>query len=69
MLGTLAWERSSLGDACQSSEMVTLLNSLCFVFKILFLPKYCVKYHDYIVNWYAVGYNVIGVSRWILPKF
>ena len=51
MLGTLAKQRSRLGDACQSSEMVTLLNSLSFVFKISFLPTYCVKYYDYIVKW------------------
>ena len=34
---------------CQSSEIATLLISLCFVFKIWFLSIYCVKYYDYIV--------------------
>ena len=28
-----------------------LLNSLFFVFKISFLPNYCVKYYEYIVKW------------------
>ncbi len=36
---------------CQSSEMAALLNSLFFVFKISFLPKYRVIYYDYIVKW------------------
>ena len=31
--------------------MVTLLNSLFFVFKISLLPNYHVKYYDYIVKW------------------
>ena len=31
--------------------MVALLNSLFFVFKILFLPKYRVIYYYYIVKW------------------
>ena len=30
-----------------------LLNSLFFVFKISFLPKYRVIYYDYIVKWYS----------------
>ena len=34
MPSTLIWLRQSLGGACQSSAMVTLLNSLSFVFKI-----------------------------------
>ena len=42
-----------------SQAMVTLLNSLFFVhtFIISFLPKYHVKYYDYIVKWYS------GVAR------
>ena len=40
-----------LGDACQSGSMATLLNSLFFVFKILLLPNYRVKYCDHIVKW------------------
>ena len=46
-------QRQSLGDACQSRKMEILLNSLSFVFKILFLPKYRVKYYDYIVKWFS----------------
>ena len=45
--------------------MAALLNSLFFVFKIPFLPKYRVMI---ILKSGAVGYNVIGVCRWILPK-
>ena len=47
-----------------------MLNSLSFMFTISFLPKYLVIYYDCIVKWQngAVGYNVIGVYRWILPK-
>ena len=49
-------------------NMAALLNSLFFfVYKISFLPKYRVIYYAYIVKG-AVGYNVIGVYRWILPK-
>ena len=48
---TLNWPRQSTDCACQSSEMAALLNSLSFVFKNLFLPKYCVKHYDYIVKW------------------
>ena len=67
MPATLARKRPCLGDACQSSEMTTLLNSLFLVFIISFLPKYRVKCYDYIVKWY--GMFTIGVYRWILPKF
>ena len=35
----------------QSSEMAALLNSLSFAFANSFLPKYLVKYYDYIVKW------------------
>ena len=47
------------------SERATLLNSLSFVFKTSFLPYHRVTY-DYckVVQW-----DVIGVYRWILPKF
>ena len=48
--GTLAWQRPSLGDSCQNGKMATLLNSLFFMFKISFLPKYRVKHYDYIVK-------------------
>ncbi len=37
--------------ARQSSKMAALLNSLSFAFKYSFLPKYSVKYYDYIVKW------------------
>ncbi len=48
---TLIWPRQSIGGSCQSTEMATLLNSISFVFKISFLPKYRVIYYDYIVKW------------------
>ena len=51
MPGTLAWQRQSPDDSCQSGNMAALLNSLFFVFKISFLPKSRVKYYDYIVKW------------------
>ena len=57
--------RPDLGDACQSSNMATLLKSLLLVFNILFLPNYCVKYYDYIVKRcsdvacnYVAGYSL-----------
>ena len=65
---TLAWRLAGLGHACQSGSMAILLTSLRFVFKISFLPKYRVNYYDYIIKW-CLGYNVIGVYRWILPTF
>ena len=33
--------------------MAALLNSLSFAFKNSFLPKYRVKYYDYIVKWWS----------------
>ena len=48
--------------------MAALLNSLFFMFKISSLPKYRVKYYDYIIKWCSGIYNVIGVYRWILHK-
>ena len=51
MPSTLARQRPSLGDAFQSSKMVTLLNSFFFVFSISYdLPNCCVKYYNYIVK-------------------
>ena len=47
--------------------MAALLNSLSFAFTNSYLNKYRVKYYDYITG--AVGYNVIGVYRWIVTKF
>ena len=47
-----------ISDACQSGKAVTLLNSLFFVFRILFLCNYRVKYYDYIVKWCSgIAYN------------
>ena len=60
----LGWQRSGPDHACQSGNMAILLTSLLFVFEILFLPKYRVNYYDG-----ALGYNVTGVYRWILPTF
>ena len=48
---TLIWPLQSIAGGCQSSEMAALLNSLSFAFANSFLPKYCVKYYDYIVKW------------------
>ena len=48
--------------------MAALLNSLSFAFTNSFLPKYRVKYFDYVKSG-GVGYSVIGVYRWILTKF
>ena len=50
---TLIWPRQSLGSSCQCTEMATLLNSISFVFKISFLPKYSViyYYYYYTVKW------------------
>ena len=67
MPATLILPRRNMGSSCQTGKIAALLNSLFFVFKISFLPKYRVIYSDYIVKWY-VGYNVIGVYRWIFPK-
>ena len=50
MPATLIWPRRSLGSSCQTGKMAALLNSLFFVSKILFLPKYHVIYYDYIVK-------------------
>ena len=43
--------------------MAALLNSLSFASTHSLLPKYRVKYYDYIVKW--CSYNVIGVSMGI----
>ena len=48
---TLIWPLQSIAGGCQSSEMAALLNSLSFAFANSFLPKYSVKYYDYIVKW------------------
>ena len=47
----LIWPPQSIAGGCQSSEMAALLNSLSFAFTNSFLPKYRVKYYDYIVKW------------------
>ena len=49
--GVLIWPRQSIRGSCQSGNMAVLLNELVFVFKISFLPKYRVKYYDYIGKW------------------
>ena len=51
MPATLICPQRSLGSSCQTGKMAALLNSLLFVLKISFLPKYCVIYYDYIVKW------------------
>ena len=39
--------------------MATLLNSLSFVFKISFLPKYRVIYYDYILLHKVVQWDIM----------
>ena len=51
MPGPLASQRRNLNDSSQIGNMAALLSSLFVVFKMSFLPKYRVKYYDYIVNW------------------
>ena len=48
---TAAVSQQSIAGGCQSSEMAALLNSLSFPFANSFLPKYRIKYYDYIVKW------------------
>ena len=67
--GLRTYRNGATGDTCQSGEMVTLLNSLSFVFNISFLPRpnYRVKYYDYIVKWCSGRpIALICVYRWIL---
>ena len=49
--GNVNLATKSLNSSCQTGNMAALLNSLFFVFKISFLPKYRVIYYDYIVKW------------------
>ena len=67
-LVALIWPGRSIGSSCQTANMAALLNSLFFVFKISFLPKYRAIYYDYIGG--AVAYNVTvsTVYHWIFPK-
>ena len=51
MPATLILSLRSLDSSCQTGKMAALLNSLFFVFKISFLPKYRVIYYDCIVKW------------------
>ena len=51
MPATLIWTPQSIAGGCQTSEMAALLNSLFFAFTNSFLPKYRVKYYDYIIKW------------------
>ena len=53
MPAALIWPPRSLDSSCQTGNMAALLNSLFFVFKMSFLPKYRVIYYDYIVKWYS----------------
>ena len=49
MPATSILPRRSIGSSCQTGKMAALSNSLLFVFKISFLPKYRVMYYDYTV--------------------
>ena len=62
MPAMLTWPWQSIGGGCQSSEMAALVNSLSFAFTSTVSDIF-----NYIVSG-AVGYNVIGAYRWILPK-
>ena len=53
----LAWHQPGLGDACQSGKM-----ALFFMFNILFLPNYRVKYYDYIVKLFSGVTCYWGIS-------
>ena len=47
--------------------MTTQLNSLFSAVKILFLPKYCVKYYDYIVKWCSgIACNWVCIAGYCL---
>ena len=49
---TVAVRRKALPvHGCQTREMAALFNSLSFAFANSFLPKYRVKYYDYIIKW------------------
>ena len=65
MPGTLAWQRRSLDESCQIGKMAALLNSLFFVFKVSFCLS--IVSNMMIISG-AVGYNGIGVYRWILQN-
>ena len=56
MPAALIWPQRILGCSCQTGNMAALLNSLCFVFKISFLPKYRVIFYDYTVKWCSEVY-------------
>ena len=49
MQAMLIWPRRSLGSSCQTGKMVALLNSLFFMLKISFQPKYRVS-NDLVLN-------------------
>ena len=71
MPATLNWPRKSIGGGCQSSEMASLLNSLSFAFTNSFLPKYRVKYCDYIAGLKIRGILVANATMFcrLLPGF
>ena len=51
MPATLIGTPQSIAGGCQNSEMAALLKSLSLAFTNSFLPKYRVKYYDYIIKW------------------
>ena len=66
---TLAWRRAGLDHAYQSGNMAILLTSLLFVFKKFRFCLSTVSTIMIILKSGTLGYNVIGVYRWILPTF
>ena len=66
MSATLIWPRRSIGSSFQIGKMASLLNSLFFVFKISFLPKYRVIFIVIIckvVQWDIMGKNFKMCSK------
>ena len=75
MPGTLVWQRSGLGDACQSGKMATPLNSFFFVFNFSLLPDYWVniiilsKWCSGIAcNWSSLGFCIIKRLAFSYPS-
>ena len=56
MPGTLAWQRQSLDDSCQSGKKAAVELIIFHVHNFLSALKYRVKYYDYIVNWCSLIY-------------
>ena len=63
MPATLIWPPRSLDSSCQTGNMAALLNSLFFVFKISFVPKYRVIYYDqFFKEWTKLECNKLDMK-------